>query len=105
MRCLVLSRRPAAWQTLRLKNCRGITDLGISSLAARCKSLRELSLHWCMGISDEALHVLMLNCARITSLDLAYTPVSLLPKCPPLWLYGTLLATHLQAFYLSPGLF
>ncbi|BBN12882.1 F-box and leucine-rich repeat protein 2/20 [Marchantia polymorpha subsp. ruderalis] len=63
-------------ESLKLVNCRNITDVGLGCVAAGCKKLKFLSLRWCLGISDVGISLVASNCNQLQTLDLSYTDVT-----------------------------
>jgi F-box/leucine-rich repeat protein 2/20 len=61
--------------TLKLENCRDITDAGLGAIAAGCKALRHLSLKWCLGVTDNGISFIARNCRHLETLDLSYLEV------------------------------
>ncbi|XP_038974118.1 F-box/LRR-repeat protein 3 [Phoenix dactylifera] len=61
---------------VRLDKCLGITDVGLAKLAVGCPVIETLGIKWCMEISDLGIDLLSKKCRDLKVLDLSYLKVT-----------------------------
>ena len=61
-----------------MDKCLGITDVGLAKIAVGCSKLESLSLKWCLEISDMGIDLLCKKCLELKILDVSYLKVSLI---------------------------
>ncbi|KMZ73741.1 F-box/LRR-repeat protein [Zostera marina] len=91
----VISDGAKRLERLRIRMCKGVTDVGVGMVAVGCSHLRELRLKSCSGVTDLGVELVAVKCRMLEVLDLSFVPIT--GKCLP----AVLQLQYLQELYLS----